>query len=204
VAWKTGRSRTSGADGRGNGTPAFLAIDFETADALPDSACAVGLVRVEGLRIVRREIRLIRPPRPEVHSTFIHGITWGDVEGQPTFAEHWPELADMADGVEFLAAHNAPFDRSVLRACCAAARLEAPGQPFICTVQLARRVWDIRPTKLPNVAERLGLELDHHNALSDAEACAGIVIAALRDKPAAVREMLAEARTPESTRSPSA
>ena len=41
----------------------FVAIDFETADYGPDSACAVALVRVEGSRIVRRSYFLIRPPR---------------------------------------------------------------------------------------------------------------------------------------------
>ncbi|WP_281259061.1 hypothetical protein [Stenomitos frigidus] len=26
-----------------------------------------------------------------------------------------------------------------------------PPQPFVCTVQLARQTWNLRPTKLPNV-----------------------------------------------------
>ncbi len=42
-------------------------------------------------------------------------------------------------------------------------------------------MWEVRPTKLPNVAHFLGLELDHHDALSDSRACANIVIAAERD-----------------------
>jgi DNA polymerase-3 subunit epsilon len=51
-------------------------------------------------------------------------------------------------------------------------------QPFVCTVQVAREVWDIRPTKLPDVCGHLGLSLKHHSANSDAEACARILIAA--------------------------
>jgi DNA polymerase III subunit epsilon len=51
---------------------------------------------------------------------------------------------------------------------------------YVRTVKLARRVWDIRPTNLSNVCRYLGLSLNHHGALSDAEACAGIVIAARR------------------------
>ena len=39
----------------------FTAIDFETASCDRDSACAIGLVRVEAGRVVRREYRLIRP-----------------------------------------------------------------------------------------------------------------------------------------------
>src|SRR3954470_15840229 len=54
----------------------FVAIDFETADHAPDSACAVGLVRVEALRVVHRENLLIRPPRRRFLWTHVHGITW--------------------------------------------------------------------------------------------------------------------------------
>lgn len=158
--------------------PTFVAIDFETADYGADSACSVGLVRCEAGRIVKREVRLIRPPRPNMVFTYIHGITWKQVEKAPPFSVVWSELEGLLDGAEFIAAHNASFDRGVLTACCAAARLPMPAQKFVCTVQLARRVWNIRPTKLPNVCARLDIELNHHEALSDAEACAKIVLAA--------------------------
>jgi DNA polymerase-3 subunit epsilon len=45
-------------------------------------------------------------------------------------------------------------------------------------VRLARSTWSIYPTKLPNVCSHLNIELNHHEALSDALACAQIVIAA--------------------------
>lgn len=161
----------------------FVAIDFETADPGPDSACAVGLVRVEGGRIARRESRLIRPPRPTFAFTWVHGIAWEDVAGQPPFGEVWPELEPVLEGADFLAAHNARFDRAVLEACCRAAGRAAPRLPFECTMMLARRVWGIRPTKLSDVCRALGIRLNHHEALSDAEACARIVIAAAKESP---------------------
>jgi DNA polymerase-3 subunit epsilon len=119
----------------------FVAIDFETADHCPDSACAVGLARVEQMRLVRRESLCIRPPRRRFLFTHIHGITWEMVEGAPRFADVWRRLAPQLDGASVLAAHNAPFDRRVLTACCAAAGLPVPRLPFLCTVQLARRRW---------------------------------------------------------------
>ncbi len=156
----------------------FVAIDFETADHGPDSACAVGLARVEGLRVVRREAVLLRPPRPRIIFSSVHGITWGMVAAAPTFADAWPRLAEILDGAAFLAAHNAPFDRRVLAACCRAAGLPVPDLPFVCTVQLARRRWGLRPNDLPSVCRRLGIGLIHHDPGSDAEACARIAIAA--------------------------
>lgn len=157
-----------------------MAIDFETADNGRDSACAVALVRVAGERIVERAYCLIRPPRKRFLFSDLHGITWQDVAGKPVFAELWPELSKMLDNADFLAAHNASFDRSVLHACCADAGLQPPRTPFVCTVKLARSVWQLYPTKLPLVCRHLGIQLDHHNAASDAEACAQIVLAARR------------------------
>jgi DNA polymerase-3 subunit epsilon len=163
--------------------PTFVALDFETADYPRDSACALGLVRVENHRIVRRTYHLIRPPRRKFVFTYLHGITWEDVAGQPTFADLWPSLNPFLEGVDFLAAHNASFDRSVLQKCCETAGLNPPPIPFRCTVQLARQTWNIYPTKLNNVCDHLGIALKHHQAASDAEACALIVIAAHQISP---------------------
>ncbi len=165
------------------GGPTFVALDFETADYCPDSACALGLVRVENHRIVERTYSLIKPPRKRFVFTYLHGITWDDVAGQPTFAELWPSLTPILEGVDFLAAHNASFDRSVLQKCCEVAGLEPPRIPFRCTVQLARQTWKIYPTKLHHVCDYLGITLKHHHAASDAEACALIVMAAHKISP---------------------
>jgi DNA polymerase III subunit epsilon len=159
--------------------PTFAAIDFETADYGRDSACAVAVVRVEGLSIVDQASYYIRPPRQQFVFSYVHGISWTDVVDAPTFRQLWPSLRKKLDGVEFLAAHNASFDQAVLRACCEQARFSVPPYPFQCTVRLARMVWNIYPTKLPDVCRRLQISLRHHDAGSDAEACARIVIAAI-------------------------
>jgi DNA polymerase-3 subunit epsilon len=158
----------------------FVAIDFETADTGRDSACALGVVRVEGGVLVRSEARLIRPPRRDIFFTYIHGITWEMVEDAPVFGEVWAELEPILEGAEFLVAHNASIDRNVLAACCAMSGRTPPPQPFHCTVRLARKLWNIRPTRLPDVCSRFDIALRHHDARSDAEACARIMVEALR------------------------
>ena len=156
----------------------FFSVDFETADRFRDSACAVGMVRVESGKIVHKEHRLIKPPRKYFEFTFIHGITWDMVASEPDFQDVWPSLKNILTGIDFLAAHNSSFDRSVLHACCEKSNIKPPSIPFQCTVKLARKKWGIYPTKLPNVCSYLDIPLNHHEALSDAEACAKIVIAA--------------------------
>ena len=58
--------------------------------------------------------------------TYVHGITWQHVRSAPTFAEAWPNLSRLLEGVKFLAAHNAGFDRRVLETCCQSAGLVPP------------------------------------------------------------------------------
>ncbi len=154
----------------------FAAIDFETADYGRDSACSVAAVVVENGKIIYQGCSLIRPPRPHFVFTHIHGITWEDVAHQPNFGEFWPRLRPVLSGVDFIAAHNASFDRSVLLACCEECGARAPEADFLCTMKLARRLWDIYPTKLPDVCSRLNIPLKHHDAASDALACAKIVM----------------------------
>ncbi len=156
----------------------FVAIDFETADHGPDSACAIGMVRVERGRVVRRVRQLLRPPRDQMFFTHIHGITLDEVADKPVFGRAWLLLREVLDGATFLAAHNAGFDRAVLESCCEAAGLEAPVLPWVCTVRQARRTLGIFPAHLGNVARVLSIPLNHHDALSDAEACARVVMLA--------------------------
>lgn len=156
----------------------FVALDFETADSQRDSACAIGVVRVEGSAITARAVRFIRPPRQAFVFTHIHGITWQRVKDEPSFGAVWRSLLPLLEGATFIAAHNASFDRSVLLRCCEQAGISPPRQPFECTVKLARAAWNLKPTTLPDVCRHLGLTLRDHDPGSDAEACARIVIAA--------------------------
>ena len=156
----------------------FAAIDFETADPGPDSACSVAIIIGEGTDILETKHVYIRPPRSNIRFTHVHGITWDDVKNCPPFGDLWPTLEGLFAGSRFIAAHFAPFDRGVLNACCEAAGFTPPKIPFECTVKIARQSWNLYPTKLPDVCRHLEIPLQHHNALSDATACAKIVIEA--------------------------
>jgi DNA polymerase-3 subunit epsilon len=162
----------------------FVAIDFETANYSRDSACSVGLVKVANGEIVDHAVHLIKPPSREFVFTHIHGLCWSDVAKAHDFSKVWDKIQPLLKGAEFFAAHNASFDKSVLNACCATYKLTPPPLAFQCSVKIARAKWDIYPTKLSDVCKRLNIELNHHEALSDAMACAKIVLAANK-KPAA-------------------
>jgi DNA polymerase-3 subunit epsilon len=159
----------------------FLAVDFETANYYRNSACAIGLVLVENNKIIDQCSHLIRPPQNWFIFTDIHGLSWNDVKNEPTFDIVWDRIKSYFEGIDFAAAHNASFDSGVLAACCEYYSLAKPKIDFRCTVQIARRMWKIYPTKLPNVCSHFNIPLNHHEALSDTLACAKIMMQAIND-----------------------
>ncbi len=159
----------------------FTAIDFETANNNRYSACALGLVQVKSGTIVSKKTFLIRPPERYFKFSYIHGLTWEHVKDMPTFAELWPFIKPELLTGDFLVAHNAPFDRSVLTRTCEYYGIGLPELRFECTVKLARNVLGIQPARLPNVCEVLGITLNkHHDPLADAVACAKIMLHAAK------------------------
>ena len=161
--------------------PTFAAIDFETANYGRDSACAIGVAVVRDGSLVESVHRLIRPPSRRFAFTWLHGIAWEQVADAPPFGTVWEEIEPLLEGVDFLAAHNAKFDRGVLAACAKRHGLPDPWRRFVCSMGVARRVWNFYPTRLSDVCANLDIPLNHHDARSDAEACARILLAATAD-----------------------
>lgn len=163
----------------------YAAIDFETANGSRNSACAIGLVKFNKNEIVSSEYYLIKPHENYFHwmNTKIHKITWEDVKNEKIFPDIWNIILPKLNEVEFIAAHNAVFDKSVLNASCKHYALNKISKNFVCTWKdIADSLWGFLPDKkLKTICEYLGISLRHHNVRSDTEACAKIVIRAFND-----------------------
>ncbi|WP_307044889.1 3'-5' exonuclease [Agromyces ramosus] len=173
----------------------FTAIDFETANSSPASACSIGLVKVRDGRVVDRVHHYIRPPFP--HDEFsewnvrIHGITREMVTDAAGWAVHLPTLREFA-GDDLLVAHNAGFDVGVIAKTSEAVGLAVPDFQYLCSLQVARRTYHLDSYRLPVAAMAAGFEgFSHHDALADAEACAAIIVHAARRHEADDLERLA-------------
>lgn len=158
----------------------FTAIDFETANSHPSSACSVGMVKVRDGRVVGRVSWLIRPPAR--HAEFlpfnvrIHGITADMVADAQSWAEQLAGFRDFV-GDDVAVAHNASFDMGVIRAACAETITPTPRLRYLCSVQVSRKTYEIPSHRLPLAAAAAGYgEFAHHDALADAEACAAIIV----------------------------
>lgn len=162
----------------------FTAIDFETANGNAASACAVGLVKVRDGVVVDRFATLIRPTAP--HDAFwewnvrIHGIQAHQVTDAPDWAEAQRLILDFG-GDDVYVAHNAGFDKGVMRAAAKAARLPVPEMRWTDSLRIARKTYALESYRLPVAALAAGFDdFRHHDAAGDAEACAAIVIGAAK------------------------
>jgi DNA polymerase-3 subunit epsilon len=162
----------------------WVAIDFETASRERASACALGLAVIEDDHIVETREWLIQPPGNhfEPINTRIHGIHADMVAQEPEFDELWPTIEPYLRGATLLA-HNAAFDISVLR--CSLERYGLP-MPLVdgyhCTVSMSRALWpDLANHRLSSVCHHCGIALSHHEAGSDAAACASIALRCRRE-----------------------
>lgn len=154
----------------------LIAIDFETADNNCNSACAIGMVKLENNLITDTYYSLIRPPRSRIYFTHIHGITWEMVKDSPTFLDIWDTFRAFTQSAHGFIAHNASFDRRVLIGTCALYSITPPTLPFYCTLKAARQTLELTSNTLNNVCNSLNIPLEHHHAASDALACAKVFL----------------------------
>ncbi|MDR1786363.1 MAG: 3'-5' exonuclease [Spirochaetaceae bacterium] len=163
----------------------FVAIDFETAQYAPESACSVGLVRFTNGAAGETYQSLVRPPKLYIRPDFtdIHGLTVADVRDAPRFSDLWERDILGFIGDSPLAAHNAQFDMNVLRAVLEWYGIKVPRLKYFCTLQIARKLWPHLPSRaLTALGKTFNITYRAHDALDDARTCGQIACIAAREK----------------------
>ena len=158
----------------------IVAIDFETANEMISSVCALGIAVIDGNKITAVKHWLIKPPelRFNYFNSRLHNITAKEVDKKPEFYRIWPSIKKYLEG-NIIIAHNAGFDMAVLRSVLRVYQIEIPELYYACTVCLSRKVWrGFDNYRLNTVADKLAISFQHHNAREDACTCARIAITA--------------------------
>lgn len=154
----------------------FTAIDFETAQGKRFSICQVGLVRIENGVVTDKVNKLVCPPDNFYfyRNTEIHGIRAQDTCNAPTFAAVWQEIKKYVQH-QTVVAHNGAFDFSCLSQTLAHYGLEQPTFEKQCTLKIYKK-------DLASLCREHRIQLNHHDALSDAMACAQLYLRALNSQ----------------------
>lgn len=148
----------------------FSALDFETATWSPSSVCQIGIVRVEDGKVIEQVNRLIQPPKNEYFykNIEVHGIKPEDTVDAPPFEEVWFDVRHLIED-QVVVAHNADFDVNCLRSSLAYYDIAQPDFEVRCTRVIYRR-------GLAYLSKKYKIPLKHHDALSDANACAQLYL----------------------------
>lgn len=156
----------------------YIAFDVETPNSANARMSAIGIAVVEAGMIVDEFSSLIDP---ETHfdpfNIQLTGITPDMAQDAPTFGELWPVIEPLLSG-GVLAAHNAPFDMSVLAKCLRGYGIDwGASAEYVCTCQIGRRCYPQLPNhRLNTLCTYLNIDLDHHQAGSDSRACAELLM----------------------------
>lgn len=138
----------------------------------------IGAVAVENGGIVAELATLIDTGAPISYGAWrVHGISADQVAGKPTPEEVWPWFLEFA-GTSPLVAHNAAFDRPLIRHELRLLGLTL-SNPWRCTLQLTRRLLPHLPNhRLDTVYHYLfgppPAGILRHRALDDARMTARI------------------------------
>ena len=149
----------------------FTAIDFETAQGYRWSICQVGLVRVEK-GIIAQEVKLlVQPPDNYYWSNFtqIHGISAKDTRNAPSFNQIWHKIAPFIVNQNVIAHNGFGFDFPVLDKTLGFYGLTTPDYNKFCTYKIYK-------SNLAKLCCEHNIPLNHHDALSDAKACATLFL----------------------------
>ena len=158
----------------------FVAIDFETATR--HHICAVGIVTVQDGEIIDEYHTLIKPPKNEYnwHNIQVHGISENDTKNSKRFNEMFPEIEKRISN-KLVIAHNESFDRNTLIKTMNDYHIDYSelniSEKWECTMKIYRKK-GYKPASLDACCKHENIELNHHEALSDARACAKLYLKA--------------------------
>jgi DNA polymerase-3 subunit epsilon len=161
----------------------FAVVDVETSglSVRRNHVLQIGVVVLdERFEVLHRWSSLLRPKRRwffRVGPTHVHGLRRRDLRRAPEGGDVLRQLAALTDSATIVA-HNAAFDTAFLAKSARRHRVELPLGTTLCTLTLSRALDPDRQLshRLRDVCARYDVPLLHaHDALSDAEATAGVL-----------------------------
>lgn len=176
----------------------FVALDVETAN--PDSAsiCQIGIVSFEDGKLVESWSALVDPKDYfDEMNVSIHGIEEADVRGAPDFKQVSAEVCRRLAG-KVVAIHTA-FDRNAIARASLKHSTPPPECVWLDTARVARRAWPEVAKKgygLSALAQKFGIEFEHHNAVEDARAAGLVLIRAMAEANLGLDDWIARVKRP--------
>lgn len=159
-------------------TEKYVAFDLEMPNRFGDRISAIGISVIEDGRIAKRYYSLVNPEcRFDPYAAELTGINAALVADKPTFPEIWDGIKDLMTN-HILVGHSVQNDLHVLSNCLSSYGIEwTPTVRCLCTLTMGNVCYpDLENHRLDTMCEALEIELDHHNAASDADGSALLLL----------------------------
>jgi len=169
----------------------FIAVDVETANRHQGSICQIGLACFDDGALAWQWSALVDPEGEfDPFNIDIHRINPERIAG----AAKWPAVVEcIATSLssQTIVSHTR-FDQIALAAASERYGLALPDCRWIDSHAIARQVWpEMSRHRLRDLCEALDIELDHHDALSDATACGRIIVAGMKASGLTLEQLIA-------------
>lgn len=170
----------------------YFALDVETANWDQASICQIGVAQVVDGAIIKEYNWMIDPEDWfDPFNVSIHGIEATQVQGCKTYDQVHPELQELLDGE--IGIHHTAFDKVALSLVTEKYEVASLDIQWVDSARVVRRVFEeFRRSGygLANMAQHLGFQFEHHDALEDAKATVRIMEACLVKSKTGIEEWL--------------
>lgn len=148
----------------------YVVMDLENPNFRQNSICAIGILVIRDNKVIERKYSLINPEDTfDYMNMQITKIAPHMVEDSPTLKEYWKEIKScLTENV--VVGHNITYDLRVLSKSLQRYNIEIPDFNYCCTLTQSRRNLVLPSYKLENIAKKLHIIYNPHNAIEDARA----------------------------------
>ena len=175
----------------------FVALDVETANSDLASICQIGLVDFRNGKLANSWEWLVDPEDYfDMINVSIHGIDEAAVLSKPKWPAVHPLIADIIQD-RVVVSHTA-FDRASLRRVSEKYHTPVDSCTWLDSARVVRRTWPEcaqRGYGLADMASKLGITFQHHNALEDARAAGEILLRAVAHSGISLFDWLSRSHT---------
>jgi DNA polymerase III subunit epsilon len=176
----------------------FVALDVETANSDLASICQIGLVDFRDGKIVNSWEWLVDPEDYfDMINVSIHGIDEAGVRNKPKWPTVHPLIANIIQD-RVVVSHTA-FDRSSLRRVSEKYHTPVDSCTWLDSAKVVRRTWPECAHKgygLADMASKLGITFQHHDAREDARTAGEILLQAVAYSGISLVDWLSRSQTP--------
>ena len=157
----------------------FVAFDIEMPTQTVYAISAIGVTIVRDNKIKKRFYTLVNPETGfSKYVIKLIGITPDMVKDAPTLPEVWEEIGCYFTGGDVIVSHGAHGDILTLIGALQRYKIELEGDiKYLCTCDMTlAESPDLEHHSLDYLCEHFDITLSHHNAQSDSDGCAELLL----------------------------